>query len=71
MESATEVAVTLKLPAVVPAVNNPLLDTVPPVPVHVTEVLELPVTVAANCCVCPVCRVELVGESVTETTGAA
>jgi hypothetical protein len=71
VESATEVAVTVKLlPAVGPAVNRPLLVIVPPVAAHVTAVLELPVTVAVNCCVCPDCRVALVGEIPTDTTGA-
>ena len=47
--SATEVALTVKLlPAVDPAVKRPLRVTVPPVAVHVTAVLEVPVTVAAN-----------------------
>src|SRR6185312_15762507 len=62
-ESAAEVAVTVKPPAADPAVNKPLLETVPPVAVHVTAVLELPVTVAVNCCVCPGCRVAPVGET--------
>ena len=47
--SAEEVAVTMKLPAVDPAVNNPVPLTVPPVAVHVTAVLVVPVTEAANC----------------------
>src|SRR5437763_1696281 len=69
--SATEVAVTLNaVPAVEPAVNKPLVETVPPVAVHVTAALEVPVTVAVNCCVCPACRVALVGATVTLTTGA-
>ncbi len=42
---------------------------VPPVAVHVTAVLELPVTVAVNCWVCPGCNVALVGETVTPTDG--
>ena len=69
--SATEVAVTAKaLPVVAPAVNNPVFDTVPPVAVQDTPVLELPVTVAVNCFVWPGCSVALVGAIVTETTGA-
>ena len=72
MLSATEVAVTVKLvPAVDPAVYKPAFEIVPPVAVHVTAVLELPVAVAVNCWVCPVCSVLLVGEIVTETVGAA
>ena len=70
MESATEVAVTLKLlPVVDPAVNKPAMETVPPVAVHVTAVFELPVTVAVNCCVPPGCMVTLAGETVTATGG--
>src|SRR6476646_9010670 len=70
--SAAEVAVTEKLlPAVDPAVNRPLVEIVPPVAVHVTAVLELPVTVAVNCWVCPVWRVMLVGDTVTLTGAGA
>jgi len=69
--SATEVAFTEKLPAVVPAVKRPAVETVPPVAVHVTAVLLLPVTVAVNCCVPPVSTVAVVGATVTETVGAA
>jgi hypothetical protein len=69
--SATEVAVTAKPPVVVPAVNNPPLDTVPPVAVQVTPVFELPVTVAENCRVCPGCKVTLVGDTEICTLGAA
>jgi hypothetical protein len=67
--SATDFAVTLKLPAVEPAVNRSAVEIDPPVAVHVTAVLALPVTVAVNCCVCPTCSVALVGDIVTETTG--
>ena len=62
VESAEEVAVTVKLPAVDPAVNNPPEVIVPPVALHDTAVFELPVTVAENCRVCPGCRVALVGK---------
>ena len=55
VELATDVAVTVKAPAFGPAVNRPLLETVPPVADHVTAVLVLPVTVAANCFVWPGC----------------
>ena len=52
---ATDLAVTLNpVPAVLPAVNNPVEETVPPVAVQVTAVLDVPVTVAVNCCVWPV-----------------
>ena len=54
--SAAEVAVTVKLPAVWPAVKRPVLDMPPPVAVQVTPVLDDPVTVAVNCCVWPVQR---------------
>ena len=50
--------------------KRPLLEMVPPVAVHVTAVLLLPVTVALNCCVAPVCSVAAVGEMLTEITGA-
>jgi hypothetical protein len=68
--SATDLAVTLKLPALWPAVYRPVEEIVAPVAVHVTAVFALPVTVAVNCCVAPVCSVALVGETVTETAGA-
>ena len=47
--SWTLVAFTLKEPAVVPAVKSPVEETVPPVAVQVTAVLDVPVTVAVNC----------------------
>lgn len=53
--SAALVAVTLKFPALDPAVYSPPVETVPPVAVQVTLVFELPVTVAENCCGLPVC----------------
>jgi len=66
--SAAEVAVTVKFePAVEPAVYKPDVEIVPPVAVHVTAVLDDPVTVAVNCCVCPTCSVLLVGLTVTCT----
>src|SRR6185369_9567385 len=68
--SAADVAFTVKLvPAVVPAVKSPLVETVPPVAVQVTAVFELPVTVAVNCWVPPGDSVALVGEMVTLTPG--
>ena len=70
--SATEVAVTVKfVPANDPAVNKPVLEIVPPVAVQVTAVLELPVTDAVNCRVCPGCNVAVVGVIDTVITGAA
>lgn len=44
-----------------------MLETVPPVALHVTAVLVVPVTVAKNCCVPPVNRELVVGEMETET----
>src|SRR5208283_4217930 len=54
--SATLVAVTVKFPAVVPATYNPVEEIVPPVALHVTDVLEEPVTLAENCCDAPSAR---------------
>jgi len=45
------------------------VETVPPVADHVTAVLLLPVTVAVNCCVPPVCMEAEVGLMLTATTG--
>jgi hypothetical protein len=69
--SATEVAFTVAVDmfaTVAGAVYKPLEETVPP-PVndHVTAVLELPVTVAVNCCVPPPISVAVVGETDTFT----
>jgi hypothetical protein len=52
--SATLVAITEYVPAVLGAVYSPELDIVPPVADHVTDVLLEPVTVAVNCWVAPV-----------------
>ena len=49
----------------------PVPDTVPPVAVHVTAVLELPVTVAVKLCVPPVDKLAVVGEIVTDTGAGA
>ena len=65
--SATLVAVTVKVPVEFGAVNSPAVLMVPPVVLHVTAVSELPVTVAANCCVAPVNTLADVGLIVTET----
>jgi hypothetical protein len=56
-------------------VYNPALEIVPtvllppavPLTLHVTAVLELPLTVAVNCCVCPTRTDMVVGETLTET----
>ena len=50
--------------------KRPDVKIVPPVALQVTTVLLLPVTLALNCCVAPVCRVAVVGEMLTVTTGA-
>ena len=49
---------------IVPRVELPPLI---PFTAQVTAVLELPLTVAENCCVCPTCTEALVGEIETET----
>jgi hypothetical protein len=49
------------------AVYKPDEDTVPPLAVHVTDVLLEPVTVAVNCCVAPVCSDPEVGLIVIAT----
>jgi hypothetical protein len=69
--SATLVAVTLAAVATVTlrAVNIPLLEIVPPSAVHVTAVLEAPVTVAENCCVPADGTLATAGETVTLTAG--
>ena len=68
--SATLVAVTEKVPAVTPALYTPDAETMPPVALQVTAVLDVPVTVALNCCVAPACNDVEVGEIVTTTGGA-
>jgi hypothetical protein len=69
--SATLVAVTVYVPAVPGAVYRPLVLTVPPVADQVTAVFVLPVTVAVNCCVEPVCMEADVGLMLTATGGGA
>jgi hypothetical protein len=61
------VAVTEKVPVVVPAVKRPVEETVPPVAVQVTAVLAAFVTVAANCCVPFVKTVAADGVTLTPT----
>ena len=65
--SATLVAVTVYVPAVAGAVYRPAVVIVPPVALHVTLVLVVPVTVAVNCCVPPVASDAEVGLIVTAT----
>src|SRR3954468_20075104 len=72
--SATLVAVTVCEPAAAGAVYKPLALTVPAVELppftpstdQITEVFELFVTVAVNCCCALVSRVALVGLTLTE-----
>jgi hypothetical protein len=52
--SAILVAFTVYVPALLGAVYNPELVTVPPVALQVTAVFVLPVTAAVNCWVLPV-----------------
>jgi hypothetical protein len=52
--SATLVATTEYVPAVLGAVYRPAEVIVPPVVDHVTDVLVDPVRLAVNCCVPPV-----------------
>jgi hypothetical protein len=51
--SAALVAVTWKLPLLLPAVYMPADVIVPPVAVQLTEVFVVPTTVAENCCCAP------------------
>jgi hypothetical protein len=51
--SARLAAVTLNVPALLPALNIPVEEIVPPEAVHATAVLDIPVTVAENSCVLP------------------
>jgi len=67
--SATLVARTLKVPAVAGAVYRPAGEIVPPVADHVTAVLVVPVIVAVNCWVPPVCNDAEVGLRLMVTTG--
>jgi len=69
--SATLVAFTVQVPAVLGAVYSPVEETDPPVADQVTAVLVVPLTVAVNCCVPPVLIVALVGATLMPTmTGA-
>lgn len=64
---ATLLAVTVTAPAANGAVNSPVVVIVPAVADQVTEVFELPVTVAENCCVAPVTMLAAVGLMATTT----
>ena len=65
--SATLVAFTVAVVVVLTlgAVNNPLLEIVPPVAVQVTPVFEALLTVALNSCVPADATLALLGETVT------
>jgi len=65
--SWTLVALTEKVPLVLPALNNPVDEIVPPVAVQVTAGFEALATVAVNCCVVPFGMVALVGARLTLT----
>ncbi len=68
---AVLVAVTVKAPAVAPALNRPEVEIVPPVADQVTAVFDAPVTVAENCCALPVWTFAEVGLTVTETAAVS
>ena len=55
------VAVTLKLPPVLPAVKSPVVEIKPPEADQMTKVFDVPVTMAENCCVAPAATVADVG----------
>ena len=67
--SATLVAVTENVVVLetVGAVKRPAVEIVPPLAVHLTAVLVLPVTASVNCLLPPELTVVVVGEMVTET----
>lgn len=46
-----------------------LLPPCTPFTSHMTDVFVVPVTMAINCCVAPVCRLEVVGDTDTVTVG--
>jgi hypothetical protein len=63
--SAWLVAVTVTVPGVAGAVKRPFWSIVPADALHVTAWLEVPLTVAENCCVRPVRTDAVVGVTVT------
>jgi hypothetical protein len=69
--SATLVAVTLNVPALLGAVYRPEDEIWPPDADQVTPVVELPLTLAVNCCVPPVVSEAEPGEMVTPTVVVA
>jgi len=67
--SAELVAFTVYEPAVLGAVYRPDVEIVPPEADQLTAVLLVPVTVAVNCCVVPVCSAGELGIIETEIAG--
>jgi hypothetical protein len=63
------VAVTENVPAVAPAVYCPPAVIVPPVAVHTTAVLVVPVTDALNCVAVPGTALVVAGDTVTDRLG--
>jgi hypothetical protein len=70
--SAALVAVTVTVVVLdsVGAVNKPLVETVPLVDVQFTAVLDVPCTVATNCCVSPDDTDTELGDTATVTLAA-
>ena len=69
--SATLVAVTTKLPALMGAVYIPPEETLPPLAFQVTDVLLVPLTLAVNCWLMPNASDDELGNTATATeTGA-
>jgi hypothetical protein len=70
--SAALVAVTVTVVVLetVGAVNKPALETVPSVDVQLTAVLDVPCTVATNCCVSPDDTDTELGDTATVTLAA-
>jgi hypothetical protein len=58
----------MKVPMLLPAVNSPVDEIVPPVALQVTAGFEALDTVAVNCCVVPLGMMTLVGEMLTLTS---
>ena len=69
--SAALVALTVYVPAVLGAVYKPELEMVPPVALQVTAVFVVPLTVAVNCCIVPVCTEVELGLTATMTGAGA
>ena len=69
--SATLVAVTTKLPGFIGAAYVPSEEMLPPLARQVTEVLLVPLTLAANCWLLPHCSDVELGITATATETAA